>query len=131
MAQLEDMCNQAGRMNYSFLQGGKPYVGYRFLLYFYDFNLFSAIYPQGSAGGVYLFSSNLPPEMWRSSSSVRIISSKLPGISSNHVLSFIINDVVDGTINGIDGSLPDGTPCKIFLDLAGFIGDYPEAAHTK
>lgn len=41
-----------------------------------------------------------------------------------------MNNLVDGTINGMDGSSPDGTRCRICLGVFGFIDDYRAASRT-
>ena len=112
------------------LANGTPYVVYRILLYCDDFQRSSQHYPRGSAGGCYFLPLSLPPEKRRTISAVRVISLTPPGVSTNQVLQYIINDLVRATTFGIDGHTPDGSPIKIFIDVVGFVGDYPAAAAT-
>lgn len=119
-------------MNYGVLQSRMPYLVYGIILYCDDFNPFSNMFPQGSAGGVRLLLVGIPPKVRRSSSFIRILSLTPPNVSSKFqaVIAFILDDLIYGTVNGIYGVLPDGKPCKIFLDIVGFIGDYPATANT-
>lgn len=95
-----------------------------------DFQETSTMAPQGSAGGCYLLPLSLPPECRRSSSSVRVISLTPPGVSTNEVLHFIVDDIVNETVDGVIGRTPSGNVVRIFLDVAGFIGDYPASSGT-
>ena len=49
-------------------------------------------------------------------------------VSTNEVLDFIIPDIINGIINGIETVDAEGRTVTIFLDVVGFIGDYPESA---
>ena len=110
------------------LQDGTPYVSYRMLLYCDDFRKSSFSSTGGSAGGCYFIPLGYAPEQRRTTSAVRLISLTPPGVSTNEVLNFIVEDIIHGTIHGVDAWNPNGIKVKVFLDLVGFIGDYPAAA---
>lgn len=107
-----------------------PYVVYRIILYCYDFQKSSALYPKGSAGGCYFLHIFLPPEDRRSKSSVRIISLTPPEVSTNGVLNYITSDLVNAVMNGVDSTTLLGEYVEVFIDPVAFIGDYPASAET-
>lgn len=46
-------------------------------------------------------------------------------VSTNLVVDYLIRDILGGTIGGSAGIDAEGTETKIFLDISGFLGDYP------
>ena len=112
------------------LPDGTLYTVYRMLLYCDDFRQSSSNYSKGSAGGCYFLPISLPPEARRSTSAVRIISLTPPGVSTNDVLRYIVKDLVHASVHGVNGTTPSGERIRIFVDVVGFVGDYPAAAAT-
>ena len=68
---------------------------------------------------------NLSMEKRRVLSGRRTISLTPPGVSTNDVLDFIIDDLVDASVNGVIGIDPTGKSCRIFIDVVGFVAEYP------
>ena len=60
-----------------------------------------------------------------SSASARVLTLGGYKQNVNDTLSLIIDDIVQGTIRGIDGIDPNGSNVRIFLDAFALIGDYP------
>lgn len=71
-----------------------------------------------------------PPKLRRSNVSVRIVSLTPPGVSSIEMLACLLDNLVDGTVCGIDNFLPTGEICKNFLYVIVFVGYYPAALHA-
>ena len=63
----------------------------------------------------------------RNQACIRTISLTPPGVSTNSVIDFIINDLVHGSIEGFECTDAFGENVKVFFDVLGFIGDYPAA----
>lgn len=59
------------------------------------------------------------------SSSVRTVSLTPPGVSTNQGLDALTPYTVTGTINGFDRIEAQCPRAKVFLDMCGFLGDYP------
>ena len=110
------------------LRDGTPFLVYRILLYCDNFQKSSAMHPKGSAGGCYFMPLSLPPESRRKKSSTRIISLTPPGVSRSEVLHFITDDLVSSAVRGVEGYTPRGMKFRIFVDVVGFIGDYPASS---
>ena len=62
----------------------------------------------------------------RSRIAMHTISLTPPGVCTNQFLLRIIPDIVEGT-KEIDRVLPSGEPVVIFLDVVGFVTEYPAA----
>jgi len=81
--------------------------------------------PQGSVGGCYF----IPLSFWcrtrTSPTSARIISLTPPGQSTCKVITTIVDDIIDGIVNGIKTIDSTGNPVVVFLDLVCLIADYP------
>ena len=107
---------------------GEKFYIYRVLLYADDFNPRSALFPRGSVGGFYMIPLNLPMHKRRGLSATRTISLTPPGVSTNEVFDYIINDLVDAAVNGISSTDPFGNRCRIFVDVVGFVADYPASS---
>lgn len=116
-------CQTTGR-----LSNGMRYYMYRILLYADDFNPRSSLFPKGSVGGVYLSPSGLNVRSRRSQTSIRTVSLTPHGVSTNVVLDSIIGDLVTGSISGFDSYDAYGERVRIYLDIMGFVGDYPASS---
>ena len=110
------------------LEDGTPFVCYRMMLYCDDFTKSSYSSSAGSLGGCYIMPLGYSPEQRRNTPSVRLISLTPPEVSMNEVLQFIVDDIVQGSIHGLQARTPDGIDVRVFLELVGFVGDYPAAA---
>ena len=111
------------------LDDAEKYVVYRVLLYADDFETTSDYTGKGSNGGCYMVPLNLPPCDRRRRSAVRVIS-VTPGVSSNQVLHAILPDLVKGSTEGVQGLFPNGENVRIFMDVLGFVNDYPASCHV-
>ena len=69
--------------------------------------------------------------MLRSPRCIHAVSLAATGVNSNVVISDIVKDIVDGTVNGVESIDAEGNPCKIFLHMLGYIGDYPESSSVS
>ena len=49
------------------------------------------------------------------------------GVNSNIVIDDIVEDIVSGSVNGIESIDAEGEKCTTFLHLLGYIGDYSES----
>lgn len=96
-------------------------------MYCDDFQQSSSGYNKGSAGFCYFLPVSQSSELRRYSSAVRIISLTPPGVSTNDILHYIVDDLVTAASEGIDGTTPGGERVKIFVDVVGFLWDYPAA----
>jgi hypothetical protein len=111
-----------------FLKDGRRYVIYRVLLYTDDFQPYSS--RRTSYGGCYMLPMGLPPTKRSGYGAVRCIGLTPPQVSTNEVLQHIIPDLVASCTKGVDGQDPSGNPVTIFVDVLGFIGDYPAVSHA-
>ena len=110
------------------LEDGRNYFVYRFLLYTDDFEPFTS--RKGSFGGCYMLPLNLPPRKRGSYQAVRVIGLPPPGVSTNCVLRYIVQDIVRGSTEGFPTKNAEGEDVVVFLDPVGSIGDYPAVSHT-
>jgi hypothetical protein len=111
-----------------FLQDGRKYFVYRAMLYTDDFQ--AHVSRNGSYGGCYMLPIGILPEERAGYSAVRCISLTPPDVSTNEVLLRIIPDIVKCTTTGIEGKDANGERVTIFLDIVGYIGDYPAVTHA-
>lgn len=110
------------------LKDGSPYVVYRMILYADGFNASSQLFAPKSFHGIYMLPVGLE-QSWRTTpASIRVISLAPPGVQKNKVLQAVIPDIVRGTVHGFEAMDPFGRKVRVFLDVVGFEGDYPEAA---
>ena len=107
------------------LADGTLYYMYRLILYADDFNPRSTLFPKGSVGGLYMSPSSFHVRSRRSQSTIKTISVTPPGVSTNAAIDLIIDDLVRGSIDGIDCIDAFGKRVRVFIDVMGFIGDYP------
>ena len=49
-------------------------------------------------------------------------------MSTNDVIDFIIDDLVDASVNGVIGIDPTGKSCRIFIEFVGFVADVPASS---
>ncbi|MEM1282988.1 MAG: hypothetical protein AAGG81_05485, partial [Chlamydiota bacterium] len=115
-------------MTTGFLSNGRRYYMYRLLLYADDFNPRSALFPRGSVGGVYMSPAGFSIRTRRSQKTIRTISLTPSGVSTNHVLDYIIEDLVSGSLDGFDCFDPFGNKVRFFFDIIGFLADYPASS---
>ena len=108
------------------LADGRFYYVYRVLLYCDDFVPRSSMFTKGSVGGCYFLPLSLSLNRRRGRTAVRTIALTPTGVSTNQVLDYIIPDIIQGMTEGFESVDADGTPVTIFIEVVGFIGDYPE-----
>jgi hypothetical protein len=111
-----------------YLNDGRRYVIYRVLLYSDDFQPHSST--TSSYGGCYMLPMGIPPAQRAGYGAVRCIGLTPPGVSTNEVLQYIVPDLVNCCTTGVQGLDPNGNPVTIFIDVLGFIGDYPAVSHA-
>jgi hypothetical protein len=99
------------------------------LLYCDDFQPYTT--RKGSAGGCYMLPLGVKPIKCSWYGAVRVLGLAPPGISTNLILSEFIKDIVKGSTQGFASFDADGSPITIFLDIVGFIGDYPAVTHVN
>ena len=61
----------------------------------------------------------------RSQATIRTLSLTPPDVSSNVILDMMINDLVDGCLNGFQCVDALGQKVRCFFDVIGFVADYP------
>jgi hypothetical protein len=106
-----------------FLQDGRKYMVYRAMLYTDDFK--ADVSRNRSYGGCCILPIGIKPEERAGYASVRCISLTPPNVSTNEVLLHIIPDIVKCTMTGVQGMNAKGENVTVFLDIVGYIGDYP------
>ena len=119
----EEMCRTMGT-----LANGTPFYMYRLILYADDFNPRSTLFPKGSVGGLYMNPCGFHVRSRRSQTTIRTLSLTPAGVSTNSVIEFLIEDLVHGCIEGFDCVDALGQKVKVYLDIMGFIGDYPASS---
>ena len=112
---------------FGILEDGRRYAVLRCLLYTDDFKPYS--FRPSSCGGCYLLPLSISPQMRSGVRSIRILGLTPPGVSSNEAVKAITADIVQCSSEGIDVPMPDGNSITLFLDVAGYVGDYPAMAH--
>ena len=111
-----------------YLDDGRRYVIYRVLLYCDDLQPHSST--TSSYGGCYMLPMGIPPAQRAGYGAVRCIGLTPPQMSTNEVLQYIVPDLVKCCTTGVQGQDPTGNPVTIFIDVLGFIGDYPAVSHA-
>ena len=104
------------------------YYIYRILLCADDFNPRSSLFTKASFGGIYLSPSGLNVRFRRSQSCIRTVSLTPPGVSTISVLDSIIDELVSGSISGFECFDAFGERVRVYLDVMGFLGDYPASS---
>ena len=111
--------------NRGFLEDGTPYLVYRFFLYMDGFKEKKSLSDQRSVTGCYILPAGLRHQSRASSTCVRTLTVAPHGLDTNRVLSYIVDDIVDGTVYGIDTIDAYGRKVKLFLDTPGLLADTP------
>jgi hypothetical protein len=110
------------------LRDGRQYLVYRFLLYADDLNPYTT--RKGSCGACYLLPIGVDPKNRAGYGAVRFSGLTPPGVSTNSIISSIIPYIVRGATTGFECVDANGAAITVFLDLVGFVGDYPAITHT-
>jgi hypothetical protein len=110
------------------LSDGRRYVVYRVLLYCDDFQ--PHVSNSNSYGGCYMLPMGIPPNQRSGFGAVRCLGLSPPQMSSNEILQYIVPDLVKSATTGIQGLDPEGNAVTIFIDVLGYIGDYPGISHA-
>ena len=71
----------------------------------------------------------IPPWERNGVNSVRFIGVTPARVSSNSIISAIVDDVARCSSEGIPVSMPDGTSITLFVDVVGYVGDYQAMVH--
>ena len=109
------------------LEDGRPFTVLRCLLYSDDFQPFQ--FKNASCGGVYLMPLSIPPFARAGVHALRILGLTPPGVRSDEAIRAIIQDLVQASSVCMTFEMEDGSKNTIFIDVVGYIGDYPENAH--
>lgn len=110
------------------LEDGRTFFVYRTLLYCDDFLPRSALFPKGSVGGCYMIPLSMSLRRRRGLGAIRTISLTPPGVSTNFVLDYLINEILKATVHGVPAIDANGKLVYIFIEVVGFVGDYPESS---
>ena len=110
------------------LEDGRKYVVYRMFLYSDGFTPY--IGKKGSMGGVYMLPIGMAPENRNGAGAVRPLGLTPPGVCTNEVLAAVIDDIIEGTEKGFEMTTAEGEKVVLFLDVVGYVGDYPAVSHT-
>ena len=108
------------------LATGKKYFILRDLLYLDDFQPY--VSRKGSFSGVYMLT--LAEIGNHGYSAVRVLGLAPPGVSSNYVLKELIPDIIKCTTQGIEIISESGEPVVVFVDIVGYVGDFPAVTHV-
>lgn len=117
------VCNTTGK-----LPCGTPFYIYRVIMYADDFNGRSTLFPKGSVGGLYMTPCGLHQRSRRSQSSIRVLSLTPSGVSTNSVIDHLLDDIVSGSVEGVECVDAFGQQVRVFVDMLGFLGDYPASS---
>ena len=109
------------------LEDGSNYAIMRCLLYTDDFKPHG--FRQASCGGCYILPLGVPPWERRGVNSIRILGVTPTGVSSNHIVRAVSSDIANCSSVGIPVEFPDKTKLTLFLDIVGYLGDYPAMVH--
>lgn len=66
-------------------------------------------------------------QLRRTFSSISSIYYSPPGLSTNYILGDRIYDIVEGSVCGVYGVDKWERKLNIFLDVVGFVADYPDS----
>jgi hypothetical protein len=111
-----------------YLHDGRRYVVYRMLLYCDDFQPYAS--KSGSFEGFYMLPMGIPPSQRSVYGAVRYIGLTPPQVSRNEILQYSIQDIVKCLTTGVRGVDPWGNTVTIFIDVLGYIEDYPAVTHS-
>ena len=114
--------------NKGYLQDGTPYLVYRFFLYADGFQQKKSISDKRSITGCYILPAGLPHQAKSTCTCVRTLTVSPDGLDPNDVLRHIVDDIIEGTVQGIDSYDAHGRKVKIFLDNISELNDTPAQA---
>lgn len=100
------------------------------LQYCDDFNEKSPLFPRGSEGGFYMLPNGLSLSQCSILSSIRTISLTTAALSTNNVFDIIIPDIMEGITSVFACFDANSVQSKIFLEVTGFMADYPVSAYV-
>ena len=107
------------------LQTGEDYLVYRFCLYADGFKQVKSLSDTRSVTGCYILPMGISLNSRTSSRSTRVLTLCPSGHDVNCLMDEILQDIVQGTVEGIRATDPYGRKVRIFLDAVTFLGDYP------
>lgn len=84
-----------------------------------------------SLGGVYLSYVSMLYKDRCSSNACRTIAATPPTVDSDEVLRALTPDLKEGATTGWLCRRPDGSPMRVFVDVAFFVGDYLQVCKTS
>lgn len=114
--------------NKGILEDGTPFVVYRFALYADGFKQVKSLSDTRSVTGCYLLPLGLSSQSSKSPSAARVISLVPNGQEPNDVLNIVVDNVLDGSLNGFQTTDAYNRKVHCFLDMVAFFGDSPAAA---
>ena len=114
--------------NKGYLQDGTPYLVYRFFLYADGFQQKKSMSDKRSVTGCYILPAGLPHQARTTCTCVCTLTVSPDGLDSNAVLRYIVDDIVEGTVNGVESYDAHGRKVKIFLDNISELNDTPAQA---
>lgn len=110
------------------LDDGTPYLIYRASFYADEFKERRSKSNVRNVCGCYMRPMAISNRTINSATAVHVMTLTPYGQDSNFALIKIIEDIVHGTVNGIDAIDPFGNRVKVFLDIPIFFGDYVKMA---
>ncbi len=123
---MQDFESNVG--NRGVLDDGTPYFVYRFLLYADGFKMKKTMKNSKSVYGVYIMPVGLSQDCRNSCTAARVITLAAHGQDINEVMEKIVDDIVEGSLKGIETYDIYGDRVQVFLDPSAIIGDYLAAA---
>lgn len=108
--------------SFGYLPSGELYFIYRFVLFADAFRSSTGLGTQ-STTGVYLFPLNLSSDARNSPDAARIITALPSTVQTKHVLNTLVEDIVDGAVNGFIATTARNQNIRAFLDFVGCTGD--------
>ena len=115
-------------MNKGILSDGTRFLIYRFFLYSDGFNKHKSMSDTRSICGCYLMPVGFDLNYRKSSASARVLTLSQGNQDINDVLAHLVDDIVLGVTEGVEGIDPYGRQVRIFLDIISNVGDYPAAS---
>jgi len=116
--------------NVGFLENGERFVVYRIALYADGFKQLKSLSDTRSVGGCYILPLGLPEENRRTSAAARVLTLTPDGQSLNDAMCQIVDDLVQGALQGVEGVDTYGRRVRVFIDTVAFFGDYPAVTAT-
>jgi hypothetical protein len=110
------------------LSDGRIYAVYLVLLYCDYFQPYVSI--SDSYGSCYMLPMGIPPNQRSGFGAVRCLGLTPPQMSRKKILRYIVPDLVISATRGIQCLDPEGNAVTIFIDVLGYIGDYPGISHA-